>query len=85
MYTEFLIYMNTEKTNGSYTKISILAGGRGADNWGDIRSQFSSFDVNIASFRGAFLGVFAELRKAIVSLVMTIRSHGTCRLQLDGF
>ena len=37
-----------------------------------MRNQFCSFDVNMASFRGAFLGAFAKLRKATVSFVMSV-------------
>jgi len=33
----------------------------------------------------SFLGAFAELRKATVSFVMSMRPHGANRLPLDGF
>ena len=32
-----------------------------------------------------FLGAFAELRKATISFVMSVRPRGTTRLPLDGF
>jgi hypothetical protein len=32
-----------------------------------------------------FLGAFATLRRAAVSFVVSVRPHGTTRLQLDGF
>jgi len=31
------------------------------------------------------LGAFAKLRKATISLVMSVPPHGTTRLPLDGF
>ena len=33
----------------------------------------------------AFLDAFAELRKATISFVVTVRSHRTARLPQDGF
>jgi len=32
-----------------------------------------------------FLGAFGKLRKATINFVMSVRSHGTTRLPLDGF
>jgi len=39
----------------------------------------------VRHWRGEILGAFAELRKAIISLIMSVRPHGTTRLPLDGF
>jgi hypothetical protein len=50
-----------------------------------IEQHKNSEDGNMASFRGAFLGAFAKFRKATISFVVSVRSHGTCRLKLDGF
>jgi hypothetical protein len=32
-----------------------------------------------------FLGAFAPLRKTTISFFMSVRPHGTTRLQLDGY
>jgi hypothetical protein len=48
------------------------------------------FSWNFTSFRSVkrtpvFLGAFAKLRKATISFVISVRSHGTTRLPLEGF
>jgi len=40
--------------------------------------------VNVL-YNSSFLGAFAELRRATISFVMSVRPHGTTRLPLDGF
>jgi len=67
MYTEFLIHIDTEETGGLHTKISIFTRGVG----GEMRKtgmtceiNFCSFNGNIASFRGAFLGAFRKIAKS---------------------
>jgi len=45
--------------------------------------NYSSAVLPIAPF--PFLGAFAKVRRAIISLVISVRPHGTTRLPLDRF
>ena len=45
MYTEFLVYINTEKTDGFHTKISIFAGGVG----GEVRKTGMKCETNFVA------------------------------------
>ena len=48
----------------------------------DIKSRTAFSKV---CFLLGFLGTFGKLRKATISLVVSVRPHGTTRLPLDGF
>jgi hypothetical protein len=47
--------------------------------------QTHPFSAKLCLRVSLFLGAFAKLRKATISFVLSIRTHGTTRLPLEGF